>query len=158
MAKKPNPRPHIKGKPKAPKPAPAEPSSGMDRPTEEQMMAAVDLIGRTGSKSFGLRYQDDELPVIWTALAEYSLPKGSAYKVAAGLTPVEAVFALCAEVMDGGRCTHCHRVTGFTPDFEEQIEIGVMHVDGDEETIPVCWYQYDPELKTYRRGCEASAD
>jgi hypothetical protein len=58
------------------------------------------------------------------------------------MDPLDAVFRLCDEVIDGGQCTHCRKPAGFEPSIE---------------TMPlnqfVCWYQWDPELKTFRRGC-----
>ena len=57
-----------------------------------------------------------------------------------------AVFRLCDQVIDGGTCTHCNRPTGFTPDLDP------MPLDDI-----VCWYQWDPELSEFRRGCAGSA-
>jgi hypothetical protein len=56
------------------------------------------------------------------------------------------VLRLCAQVVDGGRCTHCRRPTGLSEDLD------AMPLDR-----LVCWYQWDPELATFRRGCEGDA-
>ena len=93
---------------------------------------------RTGCHQFVIRYCDEDQPVVWLALGRW----GRSWQVAAALHPVAAVFALCDQVIDGGACTHCHRPTGFAPDLD------TMPLD----TL-VCWYQYDPELATFRRGC-----
>lgn len=106
---------------------------------DPRLPAAFDLIGRTGADNIQFRYCDEEKPVVWMALAEYH----DHWEVAAGITPATAVFRLCEQLVDGGTCTHCHRPTGVTFDF-------------DPMPLPeeICWYQWDPELATFRRGCE----
>jgi hypothetical protein len=110
---------------------------------EQRMLAAVDLIGRTGAGSFQLRYSDDEEPVVWMAVAQH----GEHYEAAASTHPVRAVLRLAELLIDGGMCTHCGRPAGLEPD-----DIDAMPLDA-----LVCWYQYDPELHTFRRGCEGDA-
>jgi hypothetical protein len=123
---------------------------------DPRLTAAVDLIGHTGALSFQIRYDDEKLPIIWNAVALYDVSTRGGYahffdtehgkhvhaKVAAGLSPTAAVFRLCDEVVDGGRCGHCNRPTGFS---EDQL---IMPLDD-----VVCWYVWDPELKIFRRGC-----
>jgi len=105
-----------------------------------QLVAAVDLIGRTGATEFNLRFSpEDEPPVTWTALAQW----GDTWECAAAMNPLLAVFRLCEQVVDGGQCTHCKRPAAFDTDF------GKMPLDK-----LFCWYQWDPEKKTFRRGCE----
>lgn len=119
--------------------------------------AAVDLIGRTGAREFQIRYCEEEEPVVWMALAMHlvksgrPVPEGKGGKpvwsVGAGLRPTTALFALCDTLIDGGTCEHCGRPTGFIPDNERQVD--------EELGVPfVCWYRWDPELKTFRRMCE----
>lgn len=135
-----------------------QPRDPVNQPSEfddPQMMAAIDLIGRTGASNFQIRYSDDEMPVVWIAVAEFKSKEGSGYQVASAFAADAAIYALCDQLLDGGRCTHCHKVTGFTTDFDEQIQEVILRDEaGEEETLAVCWYQYDPELKVYRRGCE----
>jgi hypothetical protein len=99
----------------------------------------VELIGRTGAEEFQIRFSEEELPVVWVAAARW----GEHWECAGAMDPVRAVFRLADTVIDGGKCTHCARPTGFTPDF-------------DPMPMPeqICWYQWDPELATFRRGCE----
>jgi hypothetical protein len=101
--------------------------------------AAVALIGRTGATEFNIRYCDEDKPVVWMALARWD----KHWEVGAALTPLDAVFRLCEEVIDDGRCQHCQRPTGFSPELD---------------TLPldklVCWYQWDPSHKEFRRGCK----
>jgi hypothetical protein len=114
--------------------------------------AAVEMIGRTGARTFQMRYQDDQEPTVWIAIGEYGVDdygrpirKGGTivYKIGAGLHPLDAVLQLLDETIDGGICTHCRKASGVT------AEIVPMPMGG-----LICWYQYDPELKTFRRGCE----
>jgi hypothetical protein len=111
------------------------PPKGTDDP---RFAAAVDLLARTGADEFRIRYCDEDEPIIWIAQARW---RGH-WEIAAAKHPVRAVFALCDQVIDGGKCTHCHRPTGFAEDL-------------DPMPLPaaVCWYQWDPELATFRRGC-----
>lgn len=113
----------------------------MTVPTEvdPRLLAAVELIGRTGAEQFQLRYCEEEQPVVWVAAAQWQ----GHWEVGASTNPVRAVFRLCDQVIDGGLCTHCHKPTGFATDFGDM-------------PLPqaVCWYQWDPELETFRRGCE----
>jgi hypothetical protein len=108
---------------------------------DERIKAAVDLIGRTGAQGIQLRYSDDETPIIWFAVAIWEDTK---YETDAGSDPLEAVQRLCERLIDGGICTHCNRPTG----------LELVHIDDMPLNEFICWYQYDPELKTYRRGCE----
>jgi hypothetical protein len=64
--------------------------------------------------------------------------------------PTQALFALCDTLMDGGTCQHCGKPTGFVADTERQLD--------EELGSPfVCWYRWDPELRTFRRKCEGAA-
>jgi|SRR5580765_2277178 len=107
---------------------------------DARFTAAVELIGRTGAIEFQIRHSpEDDLPVTWTAIGKW----GKVYEVAASMYPLEAIFRLCDQVIDGGECTHCHKPAGFEPS-----------IDPMPLSQFVCWYQWDPECKTFRRGCE----
>jgi len=105
---------------------------------DPRLVAAVDLIGRTGATEFQIRYCEEDKPVIWMAAARWK----DIWEVGASINPLIAVFRLCDQVIDGGTCQYCHRPTGFEPD--------ILPMPLAEH---VCWYQWDPELKTFRRGC-----
>ncbi len=119
------------------------------------LTACVDMVGRMGAEGWQLRFHDDESPTVWIALATFTgrldnihMPDGghpthTKHEVAAALSPQQAAFRLLEQLVDGGHCTHCHKTTGITSDFDDVP----LHEH-------VCWYQYDPELKTFRRGCE----
>jgi hypothetical protein len=110
---------------------------------DPRIPAAIDLIRRTGASEFSFRYSDDEPPVVWMAIAKW----GKTWDIGAGVNPTIALFRLLDQVIDGGQCVHCKRPTG----FEESV---------DEMPLDklVCWYQWDPERKIFRRGCEGGED
>lgn len=121
---------------------------------EPMFLAAVDMVRRTGTLEFQIRYQDDNEPTVWIALARHkwgtagrpvaSDKKGiERWTTASSMSPVGAVVALCETLIDGGMCAHCHRPAGIT------VEIDPMPAGS-----LICWTQYDPELKTFRRACE----
>jgi hypothetical protein len=116
-------------------------------PQDPRFFAAIRLLERTGMQTFGIRYQDDEKPVVWVAVATWDkkrTPDLEGAEAAGAMTPLEAVMRLCEVVIDGGQCTHCKRAAAVESDW-----IGNMPLEN-----AVCWYRYDPELQEFRRGCE----
>jgi hypothetical protein len=107
---------------------------------QERLGACIDLIRRSGSKTFELRYSDDEEPTVWMAIGKW----GDQFEAAGAMTPIRALVRLLEAVIDGGRCNHCERPTAVSDDWQGQFPM--------EEQV--CWYIYDPEMKTFRRGCE----
>lgn len=108
---------------------------------DERLPAAVNLLGHTGADEVHIRYceEDPDGPIVWFALARW----GSKWESAGAMNPLLAIFRLCDEVIDGGQCTHCDRPTGFVPDLDQ------MPLDEF-----VCWYQWDPSRREFRRGCK----
>ena len=107
---------------------------------EGKLVAAADLVGRTGAAEYQIRYSDDEEPTVWFAVSKY---KDGRWETAAGHEPLEAALRLVERLVDGGMCTHCRRPSALNAD--------------DDETFldkALCWYLYDPELRTFRRSCE----
>lgn len=107
------------------------------------LIACVDFLRRMGAKSIQIRYSDDEEPTVWFLVTEHQTKQGPYFETAAGMSPDIAAVRLCEKLADGGRCMHCKRPTGFTEEVDTQLLDDL-----------ICWYQYDPELKTVRRGCE----
>jgi hypothetical protein len=110
------------------------------RDTDPRLNGGVALIRRTGAQGFQLRFSDDVEPTVWLAVATYA---GDRWETAAAQTPLRAVLRLCEQLVDGGMCTHCQRPTGLEPNT-----LDVMPMDRH-----VCWFQWDPELETFRAGC-----
>jgi hypothetical protein len=125
------------------------------QPPDPKLVAAVDLVGRTGAADVQIRYSDDEQPVVWFAVARFHTgPEGRPHRgtgepdrweTAAGRDPTEAVLRLCERLVDGGQCQHCKKPAMF-------------HADLDTNPTPLdplfCSYEWDPELETFRRSCE----
>lgn len=108
--------------------------------------AGIDMLRRVGASQVQLRFSDDEEPVVWIAVVGLKQSRRRIYHdAAAALDPTTAILRLCEKLIDGGQCAHCKRPTGFDP---------------DADTMPlnelVCWYQWDPELAVFRRGCEGA--
>ena len=113
---------------------------------DRQLTAALDLLGHTGAAEVKIWYCDEEKPpLVWVCAARWAR-YGGRWELAAATHPLAAVFRLCDQVIDGGECTHCHRPTGFSPDLDP-LPLDAL----------VCWYQWDPELSEFRRGCAGSA-
>lgn len=121
---------------------------------DPRFLAGVKLIERTGATSFRIGYSDDDdgPPVVWYAVATWrSARRVAGYPVkgderaeaAAALDGTTAVLRLCEQVIDGGQCQHCGQMTSFVPDTDTEL----LDLIG-------CVYAWDPELETYRRGCE----
>lgn len=122
-------------------------------------MATIDMLRRTGMAIFELRYSEPEpdegegsSPLVWIAIAAYRTKNGrprargpiNAHIIAAHQDPDQAIYELAEKVVDGGICQHCSRPTGFTADYSDDMPLDEL----------ICWYRFDPELKTFRRSCE----
>lgn len=114
---------------------------------KEKLLAAIDLIRRTGASQVQVRYSDDEYPVVWMVVALYNGKnpnKTQGAEVACALDATQAAYRLCEKLLDGGQCTHCSRDVR----FEHSL---LVRMPMDDK---ICWYQYDPGSKKYVRGCE----
>lgn len=114
-----------------------------DHTLDPRFIAGVAMIGRTKAEQFQLRYHDDETPTVWIAVAGWS---GGRWEAAAAVDPVRALLRLCEQTLDGGLCRHCGLPVAFDPD-----DLSPPAPPLDRRA---CWYQFDPELATIRRGCE----
>jgi hypothetical protein len=120
-------------------------------PSDKKFAAAVEMIGRMGGKQFEIRYcdgHDGEIldPPIWIARAKFKDKDHDVWEATGAITPWRAVFRLLETLMDGGECTHCGKMTA----VDESPPDTSISLTEDL----VCWYRYDPELKTFRRQCE----
>jgi hypothetical protein len=117
---------------------------------EGKFQAAVELLGRTGADQFQVRYCEEEEPTVWMSAAHWPeiediMPDH--WDAAGGMSPWSSLLRLCEAAMNGGRCTHCNKMTSIDDQPYEEA-LGIL-----TESF-VCWYRYDPELKTFRRSCE----
>lgn len=117
---------------------------GLDPMAAAMLTAGVDLIGRTGASSTQVRFDDSEPPTVWLAVAAYVRDGRDIFEAAGAMHPTTAVLRLCEQLIDGAVCVHCERPTGFEPSSLDAMPLDAL----------VCWYQWDPELKVFRRGCE----
>jgi hypothetical protein len=111
---------------------------------KEKAAAVFKLLERSGAIGLQIRFDDSDEPYLWVAVAMYRKDR---WEVAAGHTAVEALERLCERLLDGGKCTHCNRPSGFDPH-----ENGVGPIDQ-----LVCFYRWNPERSEYVRGCEGVA-
>ena len=115
----------------------------MEELEDGRFIAAVDMIGRCGAKDFQIRY-DEEEPTVWMAVASFGQDGKALYEVDAALDPLTAALRLAERLVDGGTCTKCGRPSGLDPTNIETMPLNAVF----------CWYQFDPELRVFRRGCE----
>lgn len=108
---------------------------------DARFQATVDVIRRTGAKSFEIRYSDDSEPTVWMAIAGYPEAR---WEAAGGMDPLTAVWRLAELLLDGGQCKHCGRPSGISENWKGTMPLGGL----------ICWYIYDPETKKFRRSCE----
>lgn len=122
-----------------------------DHQLDPRFVAGVDMLAHTGAKDFrvGTTHEDDGPPIVWYAVATWDHPvhRITGAEAAAALTPVEAVMRLCEQVIDGGQCTHCGRLTVFVPDPRGVRVNDPLHGMG-------CVYGWDPKLAKFRRSCQ----
>lgn len=101
--------------------------------------AGIALLTRTGADEVFVRLSADQKPTAWVVSARW----GEHWESTAGNTAEQAMVRMLQDTVDGGLCSHCRKVTGIARDFRDDLT--------DDH---VCWYQFDPELKLFRRSCE----
>ena len=130
---------------------------------DPRFIGAIDLLRRTGAKEVQIRWSDDEEPTVWFVVVEWRVdpsrgvpvPEGEVehergYETAAALDPVTAAMRLCERCISGPSwCVHCQRPARFDAQTAQRAEDPRA-----EARLRECWYRWDPELATFRRGCE----
>lgn len=79
---------------------------------KERLVAAIDVVGRSGGKGFEVGFLDEDVPAHlarWYAHAQY---KGARISTEEHPGPVEAAEALAWRLLEGGQCTSCRRLIG----------------------------------------------
>jgi hypothetical protein len=125
-----------------------------------KLVAGVKLIERTGARNIRIGYSDeaDGVPVVWYATATWFVRSGrpvadarggaqSRHEAAGAMNGITAVMRLCEQIIDGGMCLHCERPTIFDDNPGDSPFDDLLEAMG-------CVYAWDPELATFRRGCE----
>lgn len=112
---------------------------------DPKFAAGVALLGRTGATAFRIGYSDeaDGEPIVWYAVATFT----HGAEAAGALDPHTALMRLCAQLIDGGLCTHCGQHTIFEDNPTDTPLDDLLDALG-------CVYAWDPELGVFRRGCE----
>lgn len=127
---------------------------------EDAMIAAFDVVGRSGAKDCEFGYLHEDVPIeeaAWWAKAQY---QGARLIEEGHRGPVEALEALARKVLTGGMCTHCRGLISLG-DGGAMVYPGSVRGDGSTWTpeeiervrrMPQCRYRrVGPK---WVRGCE----
>lgn len=82
---------------------------------EDAIIAAAELVARTGAKSFEIGYLHDGVPVAeagWYAHAQY---RGARITCADQPSPTAAAEGLARRLLTGAKCVHCGRLVSLDP-------------------------------------------
>lgn len=120
------------------------------QPVSDVMMAGIEMLRRSGQSDFQLGFFDDVKPIVWVVMGHWNREGREHHVPGCGLTPEQAVMDLCERVMDGGKCTHCDRVTAFHKPDEPPLP--------DFMTGHLCYWEYHEDAKRFLRGCWEWAD
>jgi hypothetical protein len=111
-------------------------TSVADLAEDDRIVAAVDLIGRTGATALEVGYLHDDVPsdeAAWWASAQY---QGAKVAVEGKRSPHGALDALLARLLYGGVCRWCGR-----------------HVTNRKAKSPQRFCRYVRHGDRYERGC-----
>jgi hypothetical protein len=125
---------------------------------DPRFIAGVQMLERTGARDFRVGYTDPDEgePVVWYATCRWQIgtdgrpiAKGgrARHEAAGAMNGLDAVMRLCERVIDGGTCAHCGQHTIFDDNPTDSPFDALLEALG-------CVYAWDPELATFRRGCE----
>lgn len=126
---------------------------------QERLVAAVDLVGRTGATGFELGYLHDDVPIdraAWWAHAQY---RGTRIAVEDQLGPVDAAEALARRLLDGGKCAHCGSLVTLDPAgayaTDRTMLDGTPWLAEQQADAGLClWHR---EGQRWVRGCESAS-
>jgi hypothetical protein len=133
---------------------PRPPIGGID---EDQLIAGVELVGRTGARELQVGYLHEDVPserAGWYAHAQY---RGARITVEDKRGPVEAVEALAERLLTSAVCQHCKGLVSLRPDGALAY-IGGHFLDGTPITeelvrsMPQCHWRRVGQH--WQRGCE----
>ncbi len=127
---------------------------------EARYLALVKLIERTGAVTYRIEHTEPANGVVmWIAISEHGRPTSPLIASAgAGASPLSATYELVSKLVDAGTCAHCGRASA-VESLDTPLDVTLLgftdHQSGT--VVDLCWYRYDPELRTYRRSCEGDA-
>lgn len=123
---------------------------------EDVVLAAVDLVSRTGAKGIQIGYLHDDVPVeeaSWYATAQY---KGTRITCEDQPHPVMAAEGLARRLLTGAKCAHCGALV--TLDEAGAYAKDATLLDGtpwlveQQQAAGLCrWWR---DGRVWRRGCE----
>lgn len=124
---------------------------------EDALIAAVDVIGRTGAKKFEIGYLYDDVPAedaSWWAHAQY---KGTRVTEEKHRGPAEAAEALAARLLTNAQCQHCHKLVtlsgGGAVARDATLIGGGKWTAGEQAAAGLChWRRMG---RKWERGCAA---
>jgi hypothetical protein len=123
---------------------------------EDALLAAVELVGRTGGKGFQIGFLHDDVPVAeagWYAYIQY---KGARITVEDKTGPVEAAEALARRLLTGDQCQHCFKLVALEDwgamAVTETLMNGTEWTHEQQAAAGLC--QWRRTGRTWKRGCE----
>lgn len=139
----------------------ALPWSGASSIDEDALVAAADLVGRSGASKLEFGWLHDDVPVAeagWWAHAQY---QGARIMVENQPGPVEAAEALARRILEGGRCAHCGGLVALSDRGAVAFE-NVTMADGSTWTVAEAraagqcrWTRMG---RRWKRGCEVERE
>lgn len=120
----------------------------------ERLIAAVDLIGRTGAREYQGGYLHDDVPIAeagWWAHAEYG---GQRVIVDNEADPIDATEKLALKLLNGGKCA-CGKVASSDPAgimaYDQTMADGTTWTKEQQAAAGVCtWRRVGPR---WVQGC-----
>ena len=122
---------------------------------DDAMVAAVELVGRTGAKNLQIGFLHDDVPseqAAWYAHAQY---QGTRITVENKASPLEAAEGLARQLLAGGQCTHCKKVITLSDSAIARDKILIGGVRWSKEAqVAAGLCRWRRAGKTWKRGCE----
>lgn len=126
----------------------------------DALLAAVDLVGRTGAHEMQVGFLHDDVPseqANWWAHAQY---RGARVSVEHHTGPVQALEGLAERLLTGGKCNKCGKLTTIRSDGgivypDAQLADG-SRVDLNEARQGFCqWRRIE---RRWVRGCATGSN
>lgn len=123
---------------------------------EDELIACVDLIGRTGARGFEVGYLHDDVPIAeagWYAHAQY---RGARITAEDHPSPVAAAKALASRILTGAKCKGCGKLVALADDgafayFRSTLLDGTRWNAADAAAAGQC--RWERVGKRWEMGC-----